>query len=1058
MFDPTSSGNGKFATLCAFLCCVLSAGCIETQFNPWPSDAESADGVENDAAVVDVAHGDGAGPAGDGLQLDGIEDGIGDAQAGCPGAAGCPCQKNLDCLQTGSCVATADGSRCSAKCKSCNGGDCQVCPAGYSCGSGKVTLPDGATATRDDLCLPRWKMACVPCLASKDCSSPGDPAAVCVSLGEQPPGRDGYFCAPSCAQDVDCPPGYGCQLSEVIDANALMKRCRPLNHTCTCSTVATVGAASTSCFHMLAGVGSCVGKRTCSAKGLSACDAAVPATETCNGSDDDCDGFSDNKPNEMCVDDSVCTTDSCSGKQGCAHLPLSGTCVDGDVCTGGEQCDAGKCVGVQVSCDDGNPCTLDSCDPGTGCNSLAIDGGCSDGDICSIGDHCANSTCANTGSLNCDDANVCTSDSCDKGKGCVHLPSGGTCSDGDVCSAFDQCAAGSCIAKPTVCDDGDGCTLDSCTAKVGCTSKIGDAKCGQANVSYLNSFSCNSAGLSAWKVSPSAASDLEKQTALRWQVDATPILLPSAASDCSLNVNNGLDLKCLPGELTATAQADSPRLDATGWVQGSALLLRVESAGSWGAAHKAEVLVSTDDIVWKSLFSLPPTGAVWGKIQFALGAYAGSKFRLRMRFSTSDCADVAGTGWFLRNLTVEVDACAQKGVCDVFATCKNANGAAVCTCFPGYAGNGFTCKDVDECLVNNGGCENNKCNNYPGTFSCGCLDGFTGSFPNCSDVDECAVNNGGCSSNAVCSNSPGSFACACKNGYSGDAKTCVDVNECLTDNGGCSTNASCTNTDGSLICVCNNGYAGDGKTCTDVDECAKNNGGCSVDAVCTNALGKFTCVCKAGFIGNGVQCQAYGGPALPAVNCAAILKGNPAAASGLYWLFLAGAPVQVYCDMLSDGGGWARVDYKADLVFQQQLPSLVGWYWLPQNFATVLTAAQIAALQAVSSEGKQTYVGLCNHVIHYYYTGNATYNWSFGFRFSDNSLSLKGTQSYAPIDIAILQDGCKGYAAEGGAPALATIFSVKSTKVPIINVMSRNGGYAGGKFGSPLLQNPAWLR
>jgi len=41
------------------------------------------------------------------------------------------------------------------------------------------------------------------------------------------------------------------------------------------------------------------------------------------------------------------------------------------------------------------------------------------------------------------------------------------------------------------------------------------------------------------------------------------------------------------------------------------------------------------------------------------------------------------------------------------------------------------------------------------------------------DVDECAVNNGGCNPLAICVNTPGSFTCSCMPGYIGDGFTCT---------------------------------------------------------------------------------------------------------------------------------------------------------------------------------------------------------------------------------------------------------------------------------------------
>ena len=54
-----------------------------------------------------------------------------------------------------------------------------------------------------------------------------------------------------------------------------------------------------------------MGWRVCGKAGLSECDAATPAEETCDGSDNDCDGFVDG-PN-LCDDGEECTKDECKG-------------------------------------------------------------------------------------------------------------------------------------------------------------------------------------------------------------------------------------------------------------------------------------------------------------------------------------------------------------------------------------------------------------------------------------------------------------------------------------------------------------------------------------------------------------------------------------------------------------------------------------------------------------------------------------------------------------------------------------------------------------------------
>ena len=40
---------------------------------------------------------------------------------------------------------------------------------------------------------------------------------------------------------------------------------------------------------------------------------------------------------------------------------------------------------------------------------------------------------------------------------------------------------------------------------------------------------------------------------------------------------------------------------------------------------------------------------------------------------------------------VDVNECSVKNLCSTNATCANTNGSFICTCNPGFSGNGLTC-------------------------------------------------------------------------------------------------------------------------------------------------------------------------------------------------------------------------------------------------------------------------------------------------------------------------------------------------------------------------------
>ncbi|XP_070548454.1 fibrillin-2-like isoform X9 [Ptychodera flava] len=242
------------------------------------------------------------------------------------------------------------------------------------------------------------------------------------------------------------------------------------------------------------------------------------------------------------------------------------------------------------------------------------------------------------------------------------------------------------------------------------------------------------------------------------------------------------------------------------------------------------------------------------------------EYRCQNTFGSFQCLCPAGS-------TLNADGRTCKEI-SCFPECMN-DGiclSGICECQPGYTGP--TCQqDVDECRVNNGGCEyicrNNfgsyvcfcprgatlnedgrTCSGIPCTppcqngaicidKQCVCPEGFSG--PTCSiDVNECTSGMMGMSPCSYhCVNTFGSFHCTCPDGsqLNGDKTTCSALSECKPS---CENGGTCDRG----RCKCPSGV--EGSTCSeDINECELNPPVCGYQ--CENTIGSFICKCPEGF-------------------------------------------------------------------------------------------------------------------------------------------------------------------------------------------------------------------
>ena len=382
-----------------------------------------------------------------------------------------------------SCVPGAPGAEvCNAADDDCDGrSDEGIAPVASACGTGACAARGEITCRNGDL---------------TDSCDPGDPRAeVCNATDDDCDGRTDERIAPvrtECGIGACADTGErSCQDGRLVDSCEAsepgVERCNAIDDDCDGTTDEGIAPVASAC-----GAGACAarGEITCRDGDLvDSCDAGDPRAEVCNATDDDCDGRTDEGIAPVRTE---CGTGACAdtGERTCREGRLVDSCDAGEpgreVCNGTDDdcdgrtdeaiapvpsaCGTGACAARgEITCRDGD--LVDSCDAGDPiaevCNATDDDcDGRTDEGIAPVRTECGTGACADTGERTCREGRLV--DSCEIG-----MPGREECNGTDddcdgrtdeaIAPVASACGTGACAARgEIVCRDGD--LVDSCDA------------------------------------------------------------------------------------------------------------------------------------------------------------------------------------------------------------------------------------------------------------------------------------------------------------------------------------------------------------------------------------------------------------------------------------------------------------------------------------------------------------------------------------------------------------------------------------------------------------------
>jgi MYXO-CTERM domain-containing protein len=357
----------------------------------------------------------------DGLVDDGLEFDQ-DCETGAPGTCGAG---HLACVAGAvACVSNADprAERCNGLDDDCDGVPDDGLGLGDVCETGLV----GACATGRLACSAAGEVVCVPDVAPQ--------AEVCNGLDDD---CDGVVDGDDDALCGTGQPGI-CRLGAPVCRDDV-QHCEP-----------EAVPAEESCNRLDDDCDGRVDEGT-----RNACGTCGPApAEVCNGVDDDCDGVVDDEA--PCDDGRVCRWGRCVDPCRDFECPDNARCVDGLCAT---PCDLEPCA-LGLECRDGrcfDPCGGVTCEPGETCEGGACVRNNCYARGCPEGERCVDFACQ---------LDPCIGVTCAAGQFCREGACVGSCAEVS-CPYGQRCDAGRCIDDPCAdlaCADGEACVDGTCIA------------------------------------------------------------------------------------------------------------------------------------------------------------------------------------------------------------------------------------------------------------------------------------------------------------------------------------------------------------------------------------------------------------------------------------------------------------------------------------------------------------------------------------------------------------------------------------------------------------------